>query len=179
MPSRPVDLALEYVRLGLRFDRLEPGFVDAYTWDRQLRPPVTAEPAPTPQQLRDQARDLLRELDASVLPADRGYFLRGQLTGLECTARKMSGERVGFVEEVRSYFQVDVELGDPAVYVAAHEELERLLPGGGTLAERFAVHRRREECPPDRLAEGVHALSSALRDRVRGQYGLPEVETVR
>ena len=91
----------------------------------------------------------------------------------------MSGEPVGFVDEVAAYFQVDVVLGDPAVYAAAHAELDALLPGGGTLAERYAAHRRREECPPDRLEAAVHALSSALRDRVRGQYGLPEVETVR
>ena len=64
-------------------------------------------------------------------------------------------------------------------YAAAHAELDALLPGSGTLAERYAVHRRREECPPDRLEAAVHALSSALRDKVRGAYGLPEVETVR
>ena len=90
----------------------------------------------------------------------------------------MAGEPVAFRDEVAAYFQVDVELGDPAVYAAAHAELDALLPGGGSLAERYAAHRRREECPPDRLETAVHALSSALRDRVRGQYGLPEVETV-
>src|SRR4051794_26954939 len=173
-----LDVPLEYVRLGLRFDRLESGFVDAYTGDPRIRAEVADESAPTPQGLRDQARDLLRELDAAGLPADRADYLRGQLTGLECTARKMSGEPVGFVDEVAAYFQVDVDLGDPAVYAAAHAELEALLPGGGTLAERYAAHRRREECPPDRLETAVHALSSALRDLVRGRYGLPEVETV-
>src|SRR4051794_20678191 len=173
-----LDVPLEYVRLGLRFDRLESGFVDAYTGDPRIRAEVADESAPTPQGLRDQARDLLRELDAAGLPADRADYLRGQLTGLECTARKMSGEPVGFVDEVAAYFQVDVELGDPAVYAAAHAELETLLPGGGTLAERYAAHRRREECPPDRLEEAVHALSSALRDRVRLEYGLPGAETV-
>jgi hypothetical protein len=178
MAVRPLDLPLEYVRLGLRFDRLEAGFVDAYTGDPRVRAQVADETAPTPQQLRDQARGLLRELDAADLPADRADFLRGQLTGLECTARKMSGEPVGFVDEVASYFQVDVVLGDEAVYAAAHAELDVLLPGSGPLAERYAAHRRREECPPGRLEPAVHALSSALRDRVRGQYGLPEVETV-
>jgi hypothetical protein len=166
------------VRLGLRFDRLEAGFVDAYTGDPRIRAQVAAETAPTPQLLRDQARGLLRELDAADLPADRIDYLRGQLTGLECTARKMNGEPVGFVEEVRSYFQVDVVLGDESVYAAAHAELDLLLPGSGSLTDRYAAHRRREECPPDRLEVAVHALSSALRDRVRGQYGLPEVETV-
>jgi hypothetical protein len=173
-----LDLPLEYVRLGLRFDRLEAGFVDAYTGDRRVRAQVADETAPTPRLLRDQARGLLRELDAADLPADRIEYLRGQLTGLECTARKMNGEPVGFVDEVRSYFQVDVVLGDESVYAAAHAELDALLPGGGPLAERYAAHRRREECPPDRLEGAVHALSSALRDRVRGQFGLPEVETV-
>ncbi|HLM06522.1 MAG TPA: DUF885 domain-containing protein [Blastococcus sp.] len=179
MPAGALDLPLEYVKLGLRFDRLESGFVDAYTGDPRIRAEVADEPAPTPQGLRDQARALLRELDAADLPADRTDYLRGQLTGLECTARKMSGEPVGFVDEVASYFQVDVVLGDPAVYAVAHAELDDLLPGDGTLAERYAAHRRREECPPDRLEAAVHALSSALRDRVRGQYGLPDVETVR
>jgi hypothetical protein len=179
MAALPRDVPLEYVRLGLRFDRLESGFVDAYTGDPRVRAEVENEAAPTPQVLRDQARDLLRELDSAGLPADRTDFLRGQLTGLECTARKLSGEPVAFADEVRSYFQVDAVLGDPGVYAAAHKELDALLPGGGSLAERYAAHRRREECPPDRLEAAVHALSSALRDRVRGQYGLPELETVR
>ncbi|SDC50777.1 hypothetical protein SAMN05660690_1694 [Geodermatophilus telluris] len=179
MASGTVDVPLEYVRLGLRFDRLEAGFVDAYTGEKRIRAEVESEPAPTPQGLRDQARALLRELDASGLPADRAGFVRGQLTGLECSARKMSGEPVGFLDEVRSYFQVDLTLGDPADYAAAHADLDALLPGEGGLAERYAAHRRREECPPQRLGEAVHALSSALRDRVRGRYGLPEAETVR
>ncbi|TFV69007.1 DUF885 family protein [Blastococcus sp. CT_GayMR19] len=174
-----LDLPLEYVRLGLRFDRLESGFVDAYTGDPRVRAQVEDEPAPTPQLLRDQARGLLRELDAAGLPADRTEFLRGQLNGLECTARKLSGEPVGFADEVRSYFQVDAVLGDPEVYAAAHAELDALLPGNGPLAERYAAHRRREECPPARLEAAVHALSSALRDRVRDRYRLPELETVR
>src|SRR5215208_784279 len=99
MSAAPVDVALEYVRLGLRFDRLESGFVDAYTGDPRIRAEVADEPAPTPQALADQARILLRELDSAGLPEDRVDFLRGQLTGLECTARKLSGESVGFADE--------------------------------------------------------------------------------
>ncbi len=179
MAPGSVDLPLEYVRLGLRFDRLEAGFVDAYTGEKRIRAEVESEPAPTPRGLRDQARGLLRELDAADLPADRAEFLRGQLVALECSARKMGGEPVGFLEEVRSYFQVELTLGDPAGYAAAHADLDALLPGDGTLAERYAAHRRREECPPQQLEAAVHTLSSALRDRVRGRYGLPEAETVR
>jgi hypothetical protein len=177
MPA--LDVPTEYVRLGLRFDRLESGFVDAYTGDPQLRAAVAAEPAPTPAGLAAQARSLRKELDSADLAADRLDYLRGQLTGLECSARKMAGESIGFVDEVAAYFQVDAVLGDEADYAAAHTELEKLLPGSGPLAERYAAYRRREECPPQRLETAVQALSSALRDHVRGEYGLPEVETVR
>ena len=170
MPAGALDVPLEYVRLGLRFDRLESGFVDAYTGDPRTRAEVAGEPAPTPQGLRDQARGLLRELDGAGLPDDRADYLRGQLTGLECTARKMSGEPVGFVDEVAAYFQVDVELGDPAVYAAAHAELEELLPGGDTLAERYAVHlarrmARREEQVAD--MHGAAAVGAGVDERRR------------
>jgi hypothetical protein len=174
-----LDVPTEYVRLGLRFDRLESGFVDAYTGDPQLRAAVAAEASPTAAGLAVQARDLRAELDSSDLSAERVDYLRGQLTGLECSARKMAGEPIGFVDEVAAYFQVDAVLGDEADYAAAHAELDALLPGSGPLAERYAAHRRGEECPPQRLETAVHALSSALRDHVRGEYGLPEVETVR
>ena len=109
--ARSLDVPLEYVRLGLRFDRLESGFVDAYTGDRRVRAAVEDEPAPTPSGLRDQARALLRELDSADLPADRADHLRGQLTGLECTARKMSGEPVGFVDEVAQLRQPVRQVG--------------------------------------------------------------------
>ena len=42
LPGMPaaVDVPLEYVRLGLRFDRLESGFVDAFTGDPRIRAEV-------------------------------------------------------------------------------------------------------------------------------------------
>ena len=66
-----MDIAREYVLLGLRFDRLSEGFVDAYTGDPALRRQVEDEPRPLPAALGAQARDLRRELPASGLPADR------------------------------------------------------------------------------------------------------------
>ncbi len=173
-----MDLVREYVRLGLRFDRLEQGFADAYTGDPQLRREVEREPPPDPAALRAGARELLRETASSGLPADRVAFLEAQLTALECSARRFAGEPVGFVEEVLAYFQTRIEPGDPERYAATHAELDAQLPGDGTLAERFAAYRDRDECPPDRLEPVVHALSSALRDAVRSGYGLPEDETV-
>jgi len=173
-----VDLITEYLLLGLRFDRLEAGFVDAYTGDPALRAQVENEAAPHPVQLRARARELLAELDSSGLDPVRVDFLRAQLTGLECSATVMSAEPVGFVEEVAAYFDVHIQLGDETRYEAAHSELDALLPGNGALAQRYADYRQADECPPDRLEEVVLAMSSRLRDHVRATYVLPPREAV-
>jgi len=177
-PDVIVDLITEYLLLGLRFDRLERGFVDAYTGDPTLRARVEGEASPRPGELRLRCRELLTELDSSDLAHERIAFLRAQLTGLECSARVMSGDPVGFVEEVAAYFDVRIGLGDEARYAAAHSELHELLPGDGTLAQRYADYRLADECPADRLHEVVHAFSSQLRDHVRAEYELAPTETV-
>jgi hypothetical protein len=173
-----VDLAREYVLLGLRFNRLSEGFVDAYTGEPALRRQVEDEARPLPGALAAQARSLLAELPSCGLAPDRVALLGSQLTALECNARKLGGEQVGFVDEVAAYFGVDIALGDESVYAAAHDELAALLPGPGPLAERYAAYRSSDECPPDRLDGLVRELSSALRDVVRTGYGLPDGETV-
>lgn len=173
-----MDVAREYVLLGLRFDRLSEGFVDAYTGDPALRRQVAGEARPLPVALAAQARSLLAELPSCGLATDRVEFLRAQLTGLLCSARKLAGEDVSFVDEVESYFGVRIGLGDEDGYAAAHARLDALLPGTGPLAERYGAYRTSDECPPDRLDAIVRDLSGALRDVVRSGYGLPDGETV-
>ncbi|GAA1260907.1 DUF885 domain-containing protein [Saccharothrix xinjiangensis] len=169
----------EYLLLGLRLGKLAPGLVDSFTGDRALRRRVDDEPRPHPANLADRAAVLRRELArVDDLEPVRHRFLEAHLTAVETTARKLAGVRVGFVDEVRAYFQVDVAPGHPDTYRRAHEELDGLLPGDGSLAARLADHRALDEVPPRLLSPAVHALSSALRDRVRERYGLPPGEVV-
>lgn len=175
-------LIREYLLLGLRFDRIEEGYVDSFTGDDRLRRQVGDEPAPQPAALGIQARRLLAELPN--VPRDVGFteqraeFVAAHLRALECAARKFAGEQIGFVEEVRDYFDVQISRGDPDRYRAAHARMDEVLGGGGTLTERIDAHRRAEEIPPERLADCVEAFSSALRDIVRRTYPLPDAETV-
>ncbi|GGP60215.1 DUF885 domain-containing protein [Saccharothrix coeruleofusca] len=173
------EVVREYQLLGLRLDRLSPGLVDAFTGDRSLRARVDDEPRWHPAALADRAGLLRRELAGAGLPGVRERFLDAHLTALECTARKLAGVRVPFVAEVRAYFQVDIRPGEPDDYRRAHAALEDLLPGDGPLRRRLADHREHDQVPPRRLAECVHALSDALRERVRGRCGLPAEEEVR
>ncbi len=171
-------LIRDYLLLGLRFDRLEEGYVDSFTGDPQLRRQVAAEPAPDPADLTRQAQRLLAQVPGSGLEPARADYLSAHLKALACAGRKFAGEQVGFVEEVREYFDVDITKGDPQRYRDAHRKLDEVVGGTGSLAERMQAYRSAEEIPPQRLEEAIHAFSSALRDRVRATFPLPEHETI-
>ena len=181
----PAALIREYLLLGLRFDRVEPGYVDAFTGDPALRRTVAEEPAPDPADLVRQAERLLAALpDVPRRSAFGGFdqpradYLAAHLRALACAGRKFAGQDVGFVDEVRDYFDVDIAKGDVDAYRQAHTRLDEVLGGTGPLAERMIAHRAAEEIPPNRLAECIDAFSSTLRDRVRAEYPLPDTETV-
>ncbi|MFT4125542.1 MAG: DUF885 domain-containing protein [Gordonia sp. (in: high G+C Gram-positive bacteria)] len=178
-PESP--LVTAYLRLGLAFDRLEAGFVDAYTGDPALRAAVAGGPAPQPARLADTARGLRADLPGDLDPA-RAAFVGAHLRALECSARKFAGEPIGFVDEVRAYFDVDIEMGNTDTYRAAHLELAEALgvPGAGReeLTAAYAAYRRADEIPADRVDDCVRAFSGALREKVRAAYPLPDSEIV-
>lgn len=171
-------LVNEYLLLGLRFDRIESGYVDSFTGDPALRQRVENEPTPDPADLARQAAALRAELTASDLDAARKAFIDTHLKALACAGRKFAGETIGFVDEVHDYFDVRIAKGDEERYREAHEALESVLPEGGSLLERKTAYDRSQEIDPNRLQECVDAFSSALRDRVRAEFPLPDTETI-
>ncbi|MEZ0359250.1 DUF885 domain-containing protein [Mycobacterium sp. SA01] len=179
---QPGTLIRDYLTLGLRFDRIEEGYVDSFTGDPELRRAVAGEPAPEPAELARQADRLLTELPAVArvdgFTDQRADFIGAHLRALQFSARKFAGEEVGFVDEVRNYFDVEISRGDPERYRAAHARIDEVLGGSGPLADRMEAHRRSDEIPPERLEECIHAFSSALRDTVRATYPLPDAETI-
>ncbi|UPW03706.1 DUF885 domain-containing protein [Rhodococcus pyridinivorans] len=172
------DFVNEYLLLGLAFDRLEDGYVDAYTGDPALRRKVENAPTPDPRDLSHTARRLRDELPGAALSDERTRFLDVHLRALDCSARKFAGEEIGFVDEVEAYFDVCIAPGDEDTYRDAHRRLDALLPGTGSLTERMQAHRKSDVIPADRLAECVDAFSSALREKVRAVYPLPDTERV-
>ena len=178
----PDRLIREYLLLGLRFDRIEEGYVDSFTGEAGLRRQVADEPAPEPAALAAQAQRLLSELPQVPRSGDftrqRADFIAAHLRALWFSARKFAAEPVGFVDEVRHYFDVEISRGDEEGYRAAHVRIDEVLGGSGPLAERMEAVRRADELPPERLPEAIGAFSSALRDIVRATYPLPDAETV-
>jgi hypothetical protein len=175
----PAALIREYLLLGLRFDKLESGYVDSYIGDPALRRQVDNEPAPNPAELARQAEHLAAQLPrGNRFDPARAHFIAAQLRALACAGGKFAGAPVSFRDEVHAYFDVRIGRGEPQRYRAAHARLDDALGGSGPLADRVQAHRSADEIPPERLADCIAAFSSALRDRVRADYPLPDGETV-
>ena len=68
-------LIREYLLLGLRFDRIEEGYVDSFTGDQALRRAVAAEPAPDPAELTRTAD--LADLRLGLLDVDVSGWREG------------------------------------------------------------------------------------------------------
>jgi hypothetical protein len=170
--------AREYVLLALRCDRLAGGLVDAFTGAPAWRRQVADEPRATAEALAGEAARLRAELPSSPLGPARVDFLNRQLVALECMLRRMAGGTPRFRDELRAYFDTDVELGNQDRYREAHAELAAILPGGGPLAARMTAYRKAEELPADRVGPASQALSGALRELTRHWIELPAEEAV-
>ena len=162
--------------LALRLDRLAPGVLDGPVPDRALARRVDDEARPDPRALVEDAERLRREVAASGLPAARARYLDAVLVTLACHARLLTGERPGYLEEVRSLFGVVPRRPDPDEYREVHRRLGDLLPGRGPVAARMRAYRESDVVPPERLGPAVTAVAAELRRRVRAGPGIPDGE---
>ena len=176
----PDDPVGRYLEVGLRLGRHLDGMVDAYYGPRALRERIDDEPLrPLPALVAD-ARSLVADLDAGDgdLDAVRRRWVRAQAAGLHTSARKLAGEAVAYLDEVEQCYGVRPEFVEHDVLAAAHDRLDRVLPGDGALAVRYDAWRSSHLMTPAQLTAAGHALADAFRERAQEAFGLPEGEHV-
>jgi hypothetical protein len=159
-----------YLRLGLQVGRHVEGIVDAYYGPPELAAAVGAEPPVDPRQLVTEAETLLGELEDG--------WLRDQVVGLRTYAGVLAGESSSYADEVEGCYGVRPTYTDEAVFVAAHERLEELLPGAGTLAERHERWEASIRVPSEQVERTIAAVIEEARAQTRGLLGLPDGEGV-
>ena len=159
-----------YLRLGLELDRHVEGTVDAYFGPPELAAAVAAAEPVDPGKLASDADALLDELDDG--------WLRDQVFGLRTYAGVLAGETLSYADEVDRCYGVRPEHTDEAVFAAAHAELDDLLPGRGTLGERYEAWRRSILVPPEHVERVVGAAIELARAWTARLIDLPAGEGV-
>jgi hypothetical protein len=162
--------AERYLRLGLQLGRHVEGIVDAYYGPPELAAAVDAEPPVDPRTLVAEAEALLEELEDG--------WLRDQVVGVRTYAGVLAGEPRSYADEVEGCYGVRPTHTEEAVFTAAHEQLEKLLPGDGTLAERHARWESSSLVPADRTKGLIAAVIEEARAWTGRLVELPDGEDV-
>jgi hypothetical protein len=170
------DLGRAYLGLALSLEGHFAGFVDAYFGPPELKPP--AGEVPSLEALGDDARQLLAAVERGEPDAQRKDFFQRQVRAMAAVIRSLSGERLDFVEEVELYFDIRPEMVAEEVFAAAHAEMDRLLPGDGSLVERLAAWKKRLELAPDRILPVFDLARQETRRRTAALFPLPPGEDV-
>src|SRR4029077_3660406 len=95
-------------------------------------------------------------------------FLTAQLRAVAARVDLLSGHRLTFDEESRLLFGVEPGEVDRRALADADAELDRLLPGDGSLGHRYAEYERRFVIPSDRLPAGMTGAIDGGRRAPRG-----------
>ena len=162
--------AERYVRLGLQLGRHVDGMVDAYFGPPELAQEVAAEAPVEPQMLVAAADALYDELDDG--------WLRDQVAGVRTYAGALAGERPSYSDEVEGCYGVRPSHTDEAVFAAAHDQLEQLLPGDGPLAERHERWEASIRVPAEGVERIVAAVVEEAQAATRRLVDLPPGEGV-
>ena len=175
----PDPVARDYLLLALRLDQHIPGLVDGYFGPADLKATVDLEQLRSPASLRDDAAALRGRLPAEIASPGRRAWLAAQLVALETQARALAGDPLPYLAHVAASFDWQPARVPDAVFHAAAADIERLLPGDGTLDARLANWDAALTIPVDRLPGIVDWLVETFRARAAGDFGLPEGEHLR
>ncbi len=178
--------ARAYVRLVLALGDRDSDSLDNFWGPDAWQAEVRAE-HPTLAQIRSEAAALAGTLRGRSAPGareddERRAFLVAQLQAVVSRIDILGGARPRFDEEARLLFGISTHdaasepragVNDPTsrgMIAAVHAELNRLLPGQGALAARYADFERRVLVPAERLptviARGVDGCRAATREHV-------------
>lgn len=158
-----------YVELCLRLARQDEDLVDYYYGPQEIAERVEREPLREPVQLEGDARSLAEATDSA--------YLRAQLRGLEIVARKLAGEEISYADEVEGCYGTRPERIPEGRFEQAHQALDKALPPGGSLAERYQHWEDGNPVPADTIEAVLQTLGEGLREKTRQLFGLPEGET--
>ncbi len=175
----PDPIARDYLMLALRLDQHRPGLVDAYYGPADLKAVADMESLRDPRRLAEDAVELLGRLPDEVSDPARREYLRAQLVAFETQARDAAGDAIPYETLVARCFDHEMPRLSDAIFHAAADQLDALLPGSQPLGDRLAAWDSTMTIDPDSVPMVADHVASLFRARAADQFGLPDGEKVR
>src|SRR5688572_13887691 len=184
--------AERYIRLALALGQHDPDYVDAYYGPPEWR--TEAEKTKVPlTDIAAAASDLAQDLPALAPtrpPRDDGdsasedeliwlrhQYLTRQLEALRARLSMLSGRKLRFDEESKALYDAVAPTHAPGEFDGVLAELGTLLPGEGSVRDRYEAFRDRFVVPRERLDATFKAAIEGCRDRTLARLTLPAGES--
>lgn len=175
-------LAENYVRLGLTIGQYDADFVDAYYGPDSLKPAISKSdifPKDSLLNLVTELRSSLKNITEKLNDSSkvRARWMSQQLLAFDRRIRIYSGEFKTFDEESKELFGISAPVYPEEHYKLLLDTLHQLLPGKGTVQDRFQNLANRFIIPENKLDTVFKTTIAEARKSTKAYYSLPETET--
>ena len=169
----------EFVKIALRMGEIDSDYVDAYSGPEVWREAIKGSKVNPDNLAKDIAELRARISGLETADTVRGKNLGKLLRAMAVRLDVVTGKDVSFDKEVSDIYDVIPPRYDLAQYDAVLAELDALVPGKGTTADRVNAFRNKFEIPKDKLKPVFDRAIAECRTRTQKYYDLPENENFR
>lgn len=174
-------VANRYVVLALQLGVHDASYVDAWYGPDSLKQQADADTLSLDaiRAVGDSLRDVLGEevpAYTDSLVQMRHRYLHTQLGSLVARAQMLSGTKFTFDEEANLLYGASPPSYSDAHFDSLLAQLDALVPGPGTLADRYTQFRKRIMIPTDKVDTVFKVAIAACRARTLAQMPLPANE---
>jgi hypothetical protein len=168
-----MDVAKRYVRLAHAINTHAEGFIDSYVGPEAWREAIAHDL----DGLENECSRLEDEIAALIDPS-RQAFLRAQARAMRTMIRFKRGDEMSFADEVRGLYDIELEHTPEHVLDEAIQQLDDLLPGTGSISERWEQQVAPFRVPVEHLPRLLEAVNEEMRTRTKHLFELPKEESV-
>lgn len=171
----------DFVKIALRMGEIDGDYVDAYSGPKDWRAAIKGM-AVDPDELAkeiDALRKQLGQMEVTNSNKVRRKNLMKLLRAMAVRLDVVTGKEVSFDTEVSDIYDVKPPRYDLSEYDAVLAELDALVPGEGSTADRVNAFRNQFEIPKDKLKPVFDRAIAECRARTQKYFDLPEGEKFR
>ncbi len=176
-------IAESYVKLVLAVGQHDADYVDAYYGPPEWRTEAEARKRPLPG-IRSEAEGLIADLAAHPPAAGdeeivrlRHQYLQRQLQSMVSRIDLVSGKKMTFDDESKALYDAVAPTYGVAHFQEILDQLDKEVPGKGSLAGRVEAFRQQFVIPRDRLDAVFNATIDECRRRTLHHIELPAGES--
>jgi len=170
----------KFLRLPLRIDKQNKGYVDFYIGPKKLRKIVDNEVITSPNKLLTDCKALQKDLFKQGYDKKRERYLEKMLTAMRTSIEILNGVEIPFKEQFLRLYDVALQPVNESELDNLKEEFNAAYGGPGSLEERMKILRVRRTIPESKVFGLFKKALDITRERTKELFVdlLPENEYI-